>query len=138
MSLNNAEFASLCESIGLAPADISKHFAVLPRTAEYWFKGRPNNTVNVPADVIAKVKRLEYQADEMVRGAIAGVEKTMKQLGGVPQEIVLTRYRNDDELKKTHHDMICTKYHAIVLYRTKTALEALGHKCSIVYATESA
>lgn len=136
--MTNAEFASLCESIGLAPADISKHFAVLPRTAEYWFKGRPNNTVNVPIDVAIKVKKLESQADEMVRAAIAGVEKTINNLGDKPQEITLTRYRNDNELKKAHPTMICVKYHAIVLYRTKTALEALGHKCSIVYATENA
>lgn len=57
--MNHTEFAQLVAVHGLPITWLARHVGrVSDRTMQYWVAGRPGHEVNVPADAVQRLQRL--------------------------------------------------------------------------------
>jgi len=123
--MNPAKFKTIREAIGLSISELSDIADVQPRTVRYWESGR-----NTPPDDIAQqLTLIDSILDSQVNHAIAIYQEKK------PDEVVLYRYVNCDELYKAHPEFkgLPVTTHAAMLYRALRKFEGIGVPVSIEY-----
>lgn len=112
--MSPATLKTLREALGLSVAWLAAEAGVQERTVRYWETGR----MAVPADVEKLIVGLEKLASRACAEAHAAIECVAEKLGS-PREVVMVRYRTDQELWKYRPDMkgLPTAYHGAVVAR---------------------
>jgi hypothetical protein len=99
--MNPAEFKTISESLGLTAQWLADRFAVNLRTVQYWQSGE---RANPPDDVCLELLELDRQINEAVERAYQAVIE-LKKSRGLPEEVVLYRFREEVKLWKHHPEM---------------------------------
>lgn len=86
----------------------------------YWETGR----MAVPDDVERLIIELEKTSERACKEALNAIKRSTEKLGK-PREVMLVRYRTDDELWKYRPDMkgLPTAYHGAVVARVMRAAD---------------
>lgn len=115
-----ATLKTLREALGLSVGWLAAQAGVQERTVRYWETGR----MAVPTDVGKMIVDLESVADLACKEALAAIKRSTEKLGK-PREVVLVRYRTDDELWMWRPDMegLPTAYHGAVIARVMRAAD---------------
>jgi len=115
-----AELKTLRESLGLTTQWVADQASVQLRTAQYWEKG---GRMAVPEDVAAMLTQIDDQFETVATQALVQVEASIAG-NGEPEEVVLIRYRNDQDLWRFHPEMkpLPATAHAAQLSRVRRAL----------------
>ena len=123
--MNSAKFKTLREAIGLSVTDLATIASVQPRTARYWESGR-----NVPPEEVSKSL---VSIDVMLSHSVEQAIKLYQDKN--PDEILLYRYVNAEELHKAHPEFkgLPVSTHAAMLYRVSKRFEEMGVPVSIEY-----
>lgn len=131
MSMTAAEMRTLREALGLPATWLAAQAKVQERTVRHWESGRNA----VPDDVAAMLQRIDAAFDTSAGEALRQYADAALSTAGVPQEVVLLRYRTDEDLWRSLPDMrpLPATAHAAMLYRTWKALAARGAAVRMVY-----
>jgi transcriptional regulator with XRE-family HTH domain len=106
-TLTGAELATLRESCGLLREDLARMLQVEPRTVKHWEHGRSG----VPDDVARQVQQMARAIDEAAAQALRVIHQQARRLANSsaadvgPLDVVLIRYRTDDDLHRHRPDM---------------------------------
>ena len=128
--MTSAELKTLRESLGLSQQWLADRAGVQVRTVKYWESGRNA----VPDDVGEIISTADGLIARAVRNAVGQAEKMRKEYGK-PHEVLLLRYRSEEELHYSRPDMIGypVTYHAALLARARAALIERGFDLVIDY-----
>lgn len=126
-----AELKTIREAVGLSVPDLAAIAGVQERTVRYWESGRSA----VPDDVAAQVEAIDRQLDYLAADAVRQVRETAAAQGGLPDAIVLVRYRESADLWHYHPGFrpLPVTTHAALLARTRAALADLHVRSVIQY-----
>lgn len=125
--MNSAEFKTMREAVGLSVAEAADLFCVEPRTIRHWESGRNS----VPEGVASEITAIDSQLDFIVSEALR-VYWEQK-----PDEVVLYRYRDIDELIESQGNFNGwpVSVHAAMLFRAKKLFAHNKIPCQIRYKT---
>lgn len=126
-----AEMRTLREALGLPVTWLAEQARVQERTVRHWESGRNA----VPLDVASLLHRIDAQFDTVSEQAVLQFMDAALSTRGAPDEVVLLRYRTDEDLwayQPEMHPLPATS-HAAMLQRTLRALKRKGAKTRIVY-----
>lgn len=128
-----AELKTYRESLGLTLQWLADNSNVKLRTAQYWESGR----MSVPLDVSERLSKLDQQFSKAADYAVQIAHENVTAQDSMPDNVVLYRYRTEDELWQARPDMqgLPVTSHAALLNRCRLALEADGFIVRIEYAT---
>lgn len=131
MTMTAAEMRTLREALGLPATWLAAQAQVQERTVRHWESGRNA----VPGDVAAMLRRIDAAFDTSAGEAVRQYADAALSTAGAPQEVVLLRYRTDDDLWLSLPDMrpLPATAHAAMLHRAWKALAARGAAVRIVY-----
>ncbi len=126
-----AEFKTISESLGLTAQWLADRFAVNLRTIQYWQSG---DRANPPDDVCAELLTLDELVEEAVEEAFDAVIE-LRDEKGLPDEVVLFRFRDEKKLWKHHPEMdgLPLTCHASLLARLRRRLVEEEINCVINY-----
>jgi hypothetical protein len=119
-AMTPAELKTLRESLGLPVAWLAQRAAVHDRSVRYWESGH----APVPDDVAQLMTSLEATAWDVVLGFSKEIKETPDAVGGLPEEVVLLRYKTDEDLWAFHPDFkgLPVTFHASILSRVRRLL----------------
>lgn len=118
-----AEFKTIRESLGLTAQWIADQADVRLRTVQYWEAGR----MAVPEDVATLLADIDQTLESAVAQTLALVAE-LKTRTGAPSEVMLVRYRSDEDLWRFRPDMkpLPATTHAAMLSRLRRELRSLS------------
>jgi transcriptional regulator with XRE-family HTH domain len=128
--MNGAELKTIRESLGLSLQWLADKASVSHRSAAYWEAG-----AKIPNDVIKLILSLEKSVNNAVANALISIIDATENQQGLPDRIVLVRYKTDQDLWRFRKDMagFPASYHASILYRLRTEITKLGIACHVVW-----
>ena len=97
-NMTGAELQTLREACNLGRDELGDLVGVQARTVKHWESGR----AGVPADVAKLVRELEGTLDAAAAHAIETVHRMQLENGAPAQDVVLLRYKTDEDLA-THY-----------------------------------
>ena len=117
ISMTPAELKTLREKWGLSAQWIADQAQVSIRTVRFWESGRSA----VPEDVAALMMITDMRLESIVDAAV----EYISSLEQPPTDVVLVRYKTDEDLHHYRPDMIefPARTHGIVLALTKSEIE---------------
>lgn len=126
-----AELKTIRESLGLPLQWVADQARVKLRTAQYWEQGR----FAVPDDVAQMLIGLDDQLWQLVARYLEQVKAVADDQDALPEEIVLLRYRTDNDLWKFYPDFrpIPASTHATLISRLRRRLWEIGVPSIIEY-----
>ena len=126
-----AEMKTIRESLGLTPKWIAEHAGVKERAARQWEAGRSPIPKNVE-EMLVDIDRL---LDRSVAKVLTRIEEVEKEQGRTPNEVMLIRYRTDDDLWRFYPDLkpLPVATYAVVLSRLRRRLWSKGIPSVIEY-----
>lgn len=132
--MSPAEFKTISESLGLTAQWLADRFAVNLRTVQYWQSG---DRTNPPEDVCKELLILDELVEQAVEEALDAVEE-LEINHGLSEEVVLYRFRTQQELWKHHPEMddLPLTCHAALLARLRRRLLDEEIPCVIRYFEE--
>ncbi|NKD46315.1 DUF1870 family protein [Haematospirillum jordaniae] len=121
--MSPAEFRTTREALGLTAQWVANFARVSLRTAQYWEEGRRV----VPSSVEDALEAIDQALEASITQALEQVDALIDS-GNGPDEIVLIRYRTDEDLWAFRPDMrpLPASTHAAMLARLRRALRARG------------
>lgn len=131
-SLTGAELQTLREACCLTREELGELAGVAARTVKHWENGR----AGVPADVAALAHRLDATIQQAADNGARVVAQARAQHGGTaPADVVLMRYRSDDDLATYRPDMAGqpASVHGAMVQRLTATLRATGQPVRIVW-----
>ena len=130
-----AHLKTLRESLGLTAQWVADQAGVRLRSVQYWESGRSK----VPDDVCHMLKNIDDSLNNSVKSAVEHINEVKAETGTCP-EIVLIRYRTDEDLWQFREDMrpLPTTTHAEMLARMNRELAKINVQTQIVYMDANA
>lgn len=132
--MTGAEYKTLRQALGLSAAEAASfHGLASDRTIRYWESGQ----VEVPAGAAAELRELDHRLDRAVAETVALYRHQKTELGGnPPSRVELYRYRQAQLYARSRagREGLPIGVHAVLIDRTRRALEAEGAAVAIVYA----
>lgn len=131
-----AHLKTLRESLGLTAQWLADQAGVRLRSVQYWESGRSK----VPADVCNMLKNIDESLNGSVERAVEHINEVKAETGAYPEEVVLIRYRTDDDLWQFREDMrpLPTTTHAEMLARMRREFAKINVQTQIVYMDANA
>lgn len=125
-----AEMKTLRESLGLPVQFVVDYFQVQQRTVQYWESGKKA----VPQDVVSWLCTISSYFEKMLKQQTDALEAIFAQ-HGLPSEMVLIRYRTQDDLWRYQPDMrpLPETTHTAMLVRLWNWLKERGVPVKITY-----
>lgn len=125
-----AEFKTTREALGLTAQWIADHTKIGLRTVQHWDVG----SRVVPSSVEDMLEAIDQTLEATVAQALEQVDSLVDH-GSGPDEIVLIRYRTDEDLWRFRPDMqpLPASTHAAMLARLRRALRARGIQTTIEF-----
>lgn len=129
--MTGAELRTLRDSIGLSAEELARLVGVRDRTIRRWEAGE----WTVPEPVAEQVRALDAQIERAVAGTVEALQDAQERAQEPPAEIVLVRYRTEDDLAKYRPDMAALppSVHGALIDRVRLAAERLGVPVRIVW-----
>lgn len=126
-----AELKTIRESLGLPLKWVADQARVQLRTAQYWESGH----TGVPEDVAAMLTALDDQVWSIVAQGLEQIKAAADSNEGLPEEVVLIRYRSDADLWAFHPEFepIPASTHAMLVSRMRRKLWEIGVPSVIQY-----
>lgn len=117
ISITPAELKTLREKWGLSTQWLADQAGVRVRTVQYWESGRSA----VPEDVAAIMLVTDMRLESIIDASVEFVTS----LDPIPENIVLVRYKSDEDLHRYRPDMseFSARAHGMVLALTKSEIE---------------
>ena len=130
--MTSAELKTRRESLGLTADWLAKKARVQLRTVRYWEAGRNK----VPDDVAELITTL----DAWRESAVSAMVQSCTAATPAPDEVVLLRYRDDEQLWAHHpgFEGLPVTFHASALLASQKALQTSGCRVKIVYMDSGA
>lgn len=129
--MTNADFKTLCDWLGInAPwLEDCGAIKVHARTTDYWLNGRFGQKTQIPDDILDAVYQVE---------GWASIQKDILAdywAEGENKDVVLIRYRNDDDFNKIKHSktdfkLNCAIHNALIM-RLWAHFREQGIPCSV-------
>lgn len=118
--MNSAEFKTIGESLGLTAQWLADYFDVNLRTIQYWQSGE---RANPPEEVCLELLDLDRRIDKAAEKAFQ-IVLDMKVEKGLPEEVVMYRFKEEEKLWKHHPEMqnLPVTCHAALLARLRKKL----------------
>ncbi len=128
--MNSAEFKTIRESLGVSIRWFGELMGVKLRAAQYWESTRPP-----PPAAVQQLLSIDNAMNNIVQDDLLTVLKGKSNPEDYPSEVVLVRYRSDDELWRYIKDIkpLPASAHAQILSRTRRELLRHGIAVRIVY-----
>lgn len=130
-----AELKTIRENLGLTVQWLAENAKVSHRSATYWEAGKGKVPDDVAALLESVAAKIQTAADEAIKQV-----NNIAIAQGLPDEIVLLRYKTDADLHKYRPDFIGLPVtcHAALLGIISRELRLMGIKASIAYFDEAA
>lgn len=129
--MTGAELKTIRESLGLPLQWVADQAGVQLRSAQYWESGQRS----VPEDVADMVRRIDRAIWHRVAEAVGQISAAADEVGNLPEQIDLLRYRTDADLWRYQPDFapLPATCHGMMLARFAREIQPLGVTVSIVY-----
>lgn len=129
--MTGAELQTLRESCNLSREDFAGLAGVQSRTVKHWESG----CAGVPADVAHLVNTIDGAINAAADQARAHLEQLTRQNDQAPADIVLIRYRSNEDLHQYRPDMqsLPACVHGAIVNRMRQEARAIGMPARIVW-----
>lgn len=119
-NMTGAELQTLREACGLSRDELGELTSVAARTIKHWEHGR----TGVPADVAELVRKIDVLASLAANEAMQSVRMAIEQAGCMPDDVVMVRYRDAQDLAHYRPDMagMPPALHGSIVNRLRLAL----------------
>lgn len=118
--MTGAELQTLREACSLSREELGDLCNVAARTVKHWEGGR----AGVPADVADLARRLDAMASLAANEAMQAIRGAIEQAGRMPDDVVMVRYRDAQDLARYRPDMagMPPALHGSIVNRLRLAL----------------
>jgi len=130
-SLTGAELQTLREACNLTREELGDLAGVAARTVKHWEHGR----AGVPADVAALVQRLDATIQQAADQGAHAMAQAITRQGTAPDDVVLIRYRDADDLARYRPDMAGQPagVHGAIVQRVAQEMRLRGQLVRVVW-----
>jgi len=130
-SLTGAELQTLREACNLTREELGDLAGVAARTVKHWEHGR----AGVPADVAALVQRLDATIQQAADQGAHAMAQAITRQGTAPDDVVLIRYRDADDLARYRPDMAGQPagVHGAIVQRVAQAMRQRGQLVRVAW-----